>query len=70
MGAGRFIILANPAICCRCGKVLRTGRGAFWDAGSVTCVSCSVNMRGEAPKDPEEEQRLAEKLDEQEMHHI
>ena len=57
---GRFIILSNPALCIRCGKLLRKGRGAFWDAGSLCCVVCVRKAKGEAPIDQEERDLIDE----------
>ena len=62
----RYIILANPAMCHVCGKLLRKDRGAFWDAGIVVCVRCMRKTKGEAEKDPEEEMLYAEEIDRQE----
>lgn len=65
-GGGRFIRLSNPAICSKCGRLLPKQRGAFWDAGIVTCVPCVRKHRGTVPMDSEEEMLLAEEIDERE----
>jgi hypothetical protein len=60
---GRFIVLEVPAICVKCGKLIRGGRIALWTAGSFTCYTCAKKGRGEAPESVEEKQLKAALLD-------
>jgi len=58
-----YIRLSNPAICIDCGGYMKKGRGAFWDAGTVTCVKCA-KKRGMAEID-EDEEAILDRLEEQ-----
>lgn len=60
---GRFIVLEVPAICSRCGRLVRRGRLALWTAGTVKCYTCAKKGRGEAPESIEEKQLKAALLD-------
>ena len=60
-----FIRLSNPAICCRCAKLIRAGRLALFEMSTMTCYTCA-KKRGEAKHDIEEDAILAGLIEDEE----
>lgn len=53
MTSGRVIRTSYPAICSKCGRVIRRGRFALWD-GQATCMGCVEKAHGVAPRTKDE----------------
>lgn len=58
----RFIRLSNPANCIVCKKMLKTGRGSYWEAGIFVCLPCYAKVYGEVEETEEERQMIEELL--------
>lgn len=58
----RFIRLSNPANCVVCRRMLKTGRGTYWEAGIFVCLPCYEKVYGEVPETDEERRMIDELL--------